>query len=267
MRRHPQIAFPALLVELDTTGVKREDRPIHIVCRLVDQSNEGQLTVTGSYVGFQQPDHPSSPEAFSVHGLAEELLHKKELDLARLRELVASAACIISRNPKFTAKKLHTLIPECLIKRWYQYPSCIQGYPGAHLAANERMEVLIGNVESFGYGRRHPLTDLLDIDAEQYSLVFDEDGPPNVSVRFGRRKVLDGFAEALLKCAVGSCFRLHGKEGYDFITGYCSDGPAFRERAFRLANTPSNMELVENHQLDVYLDRIEGTTFYLALKR
>jgi hypothetical protein len=128
------------------------------------------------------------------------------------------------------------------------------------------MEVMIGNTESFGYGRCHPLSELLDIDAEQYSLVFDEDGPPEVSVRFGSRKVLCGFAEALLKCAVGTPFRLHGKEGYDFITGYCNDGPAFRERAFRLANTPSNLELVENHPLDVYLQRIEGLTYFLALK-
>lgn len=266
MRRYMQISFPALLVELDTTGVRREDRPIHIVGKLVDRLEDGQLTVVASYAGLRQPDRPSTPEAFAVHGLPEEMLRGAVLDLTRLRELVASAACIISRNPRFTAKKLHALVPECLSKRWYEYPSRIQGYPGERFPANERMDVMIGNVESFGYGRLHPLTELMDIDARQYSVVFDEDGPPEVSVRFGRRKVLGGFAEALLKCEVGTPFRLHGKDGYDFITGYCNDGPAFRERAFRLANTPSNMELVEAHHLDVYLERIEGLTFFLALK-
>lgn len=264
--RGQQISFPALLVELDTTGVRREDRPIYIVCKLVDQSEDGQLVVAASYAGFQQPDHPSTPEAFAVHGLTEDLLRGKQLDLTNLRELVGSAACVVSRNPKFTARKLHAFIPECLDKRWYEYPSRIQGYPGARFPANERVEIMIGNAESFGYGRRHPLAELLHIDAERYDLVFDEEGPPEVSVRFGRRKVLGGFAEALLKCTVGTPFRLHGKEGYDFITGYCNDGPAFRERAFRLANTPSNMELVDNHHLDVYLERIEGLTYFLAVK-
>lgn len=266
MRRRQLISFPSLLVELDTTGVRREDMPIQAVCKLVDRSGNGELVVIASYAGFQQPNHPSSPEAFAVHGLSEELLRGHALDLARLRELVAGAACIISRNPKFTAKKLHVFIPECLTKRWYEYPCRIQGYPGARFPANERMEVMIGNMESFGYGRRHPLTELLDIDAEQYSLVFDEDGPPEVLVRFGRRKVLVGFAEALLKCAVGTPFRLHGKDDYDFITGYCDAGPAFRERAFRLANTPSNMELVENDHLDIYLKRVEGLTYFLGVR-
>ncbi|MGV8941498.1 MAG: hypothetical protein ACOH1P_08165 [Lysobacter sp.] len=258
--------MPALLVELDTTGVSREDRPIHVVCRLVDQSEDGELIIVASYTGFQVAERPSTPESFAVHGLTEDLLRGKELDLPRLREMVADAACIISRYPRFTAKKLHAFIPECLDKRWYEYPSRIQGYPGASFPANERIEVLIGNAESFGYGRCHPLTELLDINAEQYELVFDEDGPPEVSVRFGRRKVLGGFAEALLRCAVGTPFRLHGKEDYDFITGYCNDGPAFRERAFRLATTPSNLQLVHDHHRGVYLERIEGLSYFLALK-
>ena len=151
--KRQQISLPALLVELDTTGVSREDRPIHVVCRLVDQSENGELLVVASYSGFQGGNRPSTPEAFAVHGLADDLLWGKELDLTRLRELVAGAACIISRHPRFTAKKLHAFIPECLDKRWYEYPSRIQGYPGARFPANERMEVMIGKAESFGFGR------------------------------------------------------------------------------------------------------------------
>lgn len=103
------------------------------------------------------------------------------------------------------------------------------------------MAVLLGEVKSFGYGRRHLLTELLTIPLDSHTLVFDEDGPPQVNVRFGRRKVLEGFPEALLKCVVGTRFRLHGAENYDFITAYCQDGAAYRERAFRLATTPSNL--------------------------
>ena len=261
-----QIPFPALLVELDTTGVAREDLPIQVVCRLVGQAEDGQLAVEDDYIGRQPATRPSTADALAVHGLAEETLLGEALDLSRLRGFIERAACIISRNPRFTAKKLHALFPECLDKRWYEYPARLQGYPGALFPANERMDVMIGRVESFGYGRRHLLAELRSIDAEQYTLVFDEDGPPEVSVHFGRRKILGGFADALMKCNVGARFRLHGKEGYDFITGYCQDGPAFRERAFRLATTPSNLELVRDHHLDIYLERIEGLNYYLAVK-
>lgn len=264
--RIQKIPLPVLLVELDTTGISREDHLIHVVCRLVDKTESGPPEVVAEYSGQQYSERPSTIEAFAVHGLTRHALLGKELDLRRLRELVASSACIVSRNPKFTAKKLHALVPECLNRRWYEYPARIQGYPGAHFPANERMEVLIGNVESFGYGRRHPLSELLAINAEQYTLVFDEGGPPEVSLRFGRRKVLGCFADALLKCEVGARFRLHGAEDYDFITGYCNDGPAYRERAFRLSTTSSNLELVRNQQLDVYLDRIDGLTYFLAVK-
>jgi len=264
--RGQQISLPALLIELDTTGVSREDQPIQVVCKLVDRSEDGHLKVIAEYSGYQQAERPSTPEALAVHGLSEDLLRGNELDVTRLGELVAGASSIISRNPRFTAKKLHALVPECLSKRWYEYPSRIQGYPGARFPANERMEVMIGNANSIGFGRCHPLTELLNIDAERYDLVFDEDGPPEVSVRFGNRKVLGGFAEALLKCEVGTRFRLYSKEDYDFITGYCNEGPAFRERAFRLANTPSNMDLVRKHHLDVYLNRIEGLTYFLSVE-
>lgn len=263
--RNKQIALPALLIELDTTGVSREDSVIHLVCRLVNQGDDSLRTVD-AYSGYQFSDRPSSPEAFSVHGLSEDALRGKQLDVSRLRGLVSTAGCIVSRHPRFTAKKLHALVPECLDKRWYEYPARIQGFPGRPFPANERMDVLVGDVESFGYGRHHHLKELFDIDAERYTLVFDEDGPPEVSVKFGRRKVIGGFAEALLKCSVGTRFRLHGKEGYDFITGYCSDGPADRERAFRLANTPSNLELVRNNHLDVFLERVDGLTYFLAVR-
>ena len=236
-----------------------------MVCTLVDQMESGPPQVIDSFVGQQEGNRPSTLEAFSVHGLVEDSLVGQTLDLPGLQVLTDQAACFISRNPRFTAKKLHALIPNCLTKRWYEYPARLQGYPGAHFPANERMDVMIGQVESFGYGRLHPLGELLGIDADSYTLVFDENGPPEVSVHFGRRKIIDAFAEALLKCEVGTRFRLHGKEGYDFITGYCHDGPAFRERAFRLATTPSNLELVRDHHLDVYLERVEGSNYVLGM--
>ena len=265
-KRTQQIPLPVLLVELDTTGVTREDLPIQVVCRLVDRDGDGQLQMVDEYVGRQPAHRASTPEALAVHGLTQDALLTRSLNLSRIRGLVERAACVVSRNPRFTAKKLHALIPECLAARWYEYPARLQGYPGAHFPADERMDVMTGRVESFGYGRLLALNELMDIDAEQYTLVFDEDGPPEVSVHFGRHKILCGFAETLLKCEVGACFRLHGREDYDFITGYCNDGPAFRERAFRLGNTPSNLKLVQEHHLDVYLERIEGLNFYFAVR-
>ncbi|WP_157753811.1 hypothetical protein [Lysobacter capsici] len=253
-------------MELDTTGVSREDLVIQVVCELVDWADGGWLQAVESYRGLRSVDRSSTPEALAVHGLSEDVLLGNKLELALLHNLVERAACLVSRHPRFTAKKLHSLVPACLGKRWYEYPAHIQGYPGATFPATERMSVMAGRAESFGYGRRHQLSELLDIDGEQHVLVFDEEGPPEVSVRFGRRKVLGGFAEALLKCEVGTRFRLHGKEGYDFITGYCNDGPAYRERAFRLATTPSNLELVSDRHLDIYLKQIEGMTYHLALK-
>lgn len=40
--RNKQIAWPALLIELDTTGVSREDCNIFLACRLVNQ-DDGSL--------------------------------------------------------------------------------------------------------------------------------------------------------------------------------------------------------------------------------
>lgn len=264
-RVRERIRWPALLVELDTTGVGREDVVIHVAGVLVDLDADGRPEMVAQYVGLQEPPWPSKPDALAYHGLRAELLQGKSIDIAKLAELVGQASTVISRHPKITARKLHALVPGCLEKTWYEYPDRIQGYPGEIFPALRRMQVLIGEVESFGYGRLHTLGNLLSIDAEQYTLVFDEDGPPQVTVKFGRRKVLEGFPEAMLKCQEGTRFRLHGAEGYDFITGYCNDGPAFRERAFRLATTPSNLELVDRHHLHVYLEKIEGLTYHLAL--
>lgn len=139
-------------------------------------------------------------------------------------------------------------MPACLAKRWHDFPAQIQGFPGEPFPAHERLAVLTGRVESFGYGRLHPLADLNAIRAESYTLVFYEDGPPEVKVKFGRRKILHGFPETMIKCVVGNRFRLHGSQDYDFITAYCQDGAAYRERAFRLVTTPSNLDLVESRQ-------------------
>lgn len=262
-----RIRWPLLLVELDTTGVQREDEVIHVAAALVDHIPDGKPTIVDAYYGFRESPRPCTPEALAYHGLTAERLRGQAIDLGRLRDLVGRAGTLISRNPRFTARKLHALVPACLDKRWYEYPYRIQGPPGEIFPADARLEVLLGRRESFGYGRLHPLSLLAQIDAEDYILVFDEDGPPSVSVRFGRRKVLEGFAEALLKCEPGTRFRLHGQPGYDFITGYCHDGPAFRERAFRLAPTPANFELVDRHHLDVYLERVTGLTYHLALRK
>ncbi|MFY2764879.1 hypothetical protein [Arenimonas sp. MALMAid1274] len=265
MRNLP-IPWPALLVELDTTGVTREDQVIQVVCALVDKIDvDGALGVVAQYAGLQQPQRPSSPEAFAVHGLTDDVLCGKTFDRTFIADLVGRAACIVSRHPRFTARKLHGLAPQCLEKRWHEYPDRIQGYPYSKFPANERMEVLTGKVESFGYGRLHSLGRLRAIQAERHTLVFDENGPPLVEVKFGRRKVLQGFPEALLKCEEGTRFRLHGTEDHDFITGYCDGGPADRDRAFRLAITPSNLELANNSRREVYLDRIDGLTYHLAL--
>lgn len=261
----PKIAWPVLLIELDTTGVDRHDQVIRVECALVDQRPDGTLNVVSRYSGFEQPSLPISPAAYAVHGLTEEKLRGRTIHHVRLEALVSRAASIISRHPSFTAKKLHALVPGCLAKRWYEYPARIQGFPGDPFPADARMAVLLGEVKSFGYGRRHLLTELLTIPLDSYTLVFDEDGPPQVNVKLGRRKVLEGFPDAMLKCAVGTRFRLHGAEDYDFITGYCNDGPAYRERAFRLATTPSNLALVEARQT-VYLERVDGLTYHLALK-
>ncbi len=252
------IDFPVLLVELDTTGVSREDGVIHAVAVLVQQRQGGEVVVGDAYVGFQQPERESTAEAFEAHGIGRERLNGKSLDISRLSELVGRAASIVSRSPTFSAKKLHTLAPECLNKRWYPYPYQVQNWRWEHFPASTRMAIMCGEVENDGYGRVHPLSELASIDARSYELVFGEAGPPEVSVTFGRRKIVGSFPEALLKCVVGDSFRFHGKEGYDFITAYCGSGDAERERAFRLAPTHSNLELVGRW---ASLVRVDGTIY------
>ncbi|MCO7473053.1 hypothetical protein [Stenotrophomonas maltophilia] len=265
--KRTQIAFPVLLIELDTTGVEREDQPIHVVAWLVDRTETGGVTVVAKYAGFQEPDRPSNPVALQYHGLSGDVLRGQEMPLARLRHIVSKAVSIVSRSPGFTAKKLHALVPDCLDKRWYVFPDRIQNWTRGSFSASERMKIMTGQVENVGVGRCHALSELLKIDARAYELVFDEDGPPAVTVKLGRHNVLEAFPEAMLACQVGTRFRLHGKEGYDFITGYCdAEGPAFRQRAFRLANTPASLALAMGNDKWVYLNRIEGLTYHLGLQ-
>ncbi len=263
-----RIAFPVLLIELDTTGVEREDRPIHVVAWLADRTETGDVIIVAKYAGFQEPDRPSTQIARQYHGISDEILRGQEMPLARLRHVVSKAASIVSRSPRFTAKKLHALVPDCLGKPWYAFPDSIQNWTKGPFSANERMKIMTGQVENVGVGRCHSLSELLKMDERAYELVLDEDGPPTVTVKLGRRNVLEAFPEAMLACRVGTRFRLHGKDGYDFITGYCeAEGPAFRQRAFRLANTPANLALATGSDKWVYLNRIEGLTYYLGSQR
>lgn len=259
-RKIQGIDFPVLLVEVDTTGVSLEDHVIHVVAVLVQQGQEGEVLVEDAYAGFQQPGRESTKEAFRAHGIGMGRLEGQSLDIQRLGDLVSRATSIVSRSPRFNAKKLHALVPECLDKRWYPYPYQIQNWRWEHFPASTRMSIMCGEAENDGYGRVHPLSELASIDARTYELVFGEGGPPEVSVKFGRRKNVGSFPEALLKCVVGDSYRFHGKEGYDFITAYCGSGDADRERAFRLATTPSNLELVGR---SATLMRIDGPTYII----
>lgn len=243
MARNKPIDFPVLLVEADTTGVTREDPIIHVMCVVVEKGENGKAHPAAMYAGYQEVARPSSEEAFKAHGIPDERLKGESLDVEQIRGLVAQASSIVSRSPRFNAKKLHALVPECLEKRWFLYPHRIQNWRWKHFPAETRMAIMCGEVENDGYGTIHHLSELLKIEASSYEVVFDEDGPPTLAVKFGRRRVLECFPEALLKCVEGDRFRFHGKEGYDFITAYCDSGDAYRDRAFRLQTTSSNLAL------------------------
>ncbi|WP_225765968.1 hypothetical protein [Stenotrophomonas sp. Marseille-Q4652] len=255
------IDFPVLLVEADTTGVTPDDPIIHIMCVLVEEAQDGKLRPAAAYTGYQEVQRLSSKEAFKAHGIPNERLKGERLDLEKIRGLIAEAGSIVSRSPRFNAKKLHALIPECLEKRWFPYPHRIQNWRWEHFPAMARMAIMCGEVANDGYGTFHHLTELLKIDARSYEVVFDEDGPPKLTVKFGRRKVLECFPEALLKCVEGDRFRFHGKKGYDFVTAYCDSGAANRSRAFRLQTTPSNLALSGNW---AYLRKIEGDEYLVG---
>lgn len=261
MARNKPIDFPVLLVECDTTGVTRDDPIIHIMCVLVDKGQDGNAHPAATYTGYQEVATPSSEEAFRAHGISNERLKGESLDLEQIRGLIAQAGSIVSRSPRFNAKKLHALVPQCLEKRWFPYPHRIQNWRWEHFPAVARMAIMCGEVENDGYGTIHHLSELLKIEASSYEVVFDEDGPPTLTVKFGRRKVLECFPEALLKCVEGDRFRFHGKEGYDFITAYCDSGDAYRDRAFRLQTTPSNLALAGTW---AYLQKIKGNEYVIG---
>lgn len=261
MTKIQAIDFPVLLVEADTTGVTREDPIIHIACVLVDKGDSGQTIPSVVYTGYQEVTRTSTDDAFKAHGILPERLIGEQLDVSLIRSLVERAESIVSRNPRFNAKKLQALAPECLEKRWFPYPHRIQNWRWQHFPAIARMAIMCGEVENDCYGKTHELSELLNIDVSSYELVFDEEGPPQLTVKFGRRKVLECFPETLLKCIPGDRFRFHGKEDYDFITAYCDSGNAYRERAFRLQNTPSNLALSGTW---VYLKQIKGREYMLG---
>jgi len=261
MARNKPIDFPVLLVEADTAGVIRNDPIIHIMCVLVEKGEDGKAYPAAAYTGYQEVDKLSSEEAFKAHGISNERLKGERLDLEQIRGLVAQAGSIVSRSPRFNAKKLHALVPECLEKRWFPYPHRIQNWRWKHFPAVARMAIMCGQVENDGYGTIHHLSELLRIEANSYEVVFDEGGPPTLTVKFGRRKVLECFPEALLKCVEGARFRFHGKEGYDFVTAYCDSGDANRDRAFRLQTTPSNLALSGSR---AYLQKIKGSEYLIG---
>ena len=122
MARNKPIDFPVLLVECDTTGVTRDGPIIHIMCVLVEKGQDGNAHPAAVYTGYQEVARPSSQEAFKAHGIPDERLKGESLDVEQIRGLIAQADSIVSRIPRFNAKKLHALVPECLEKRWFPYP-------------------------------------------------------------------------------------------------------------------------------------------------
>lgn len=257
------IEFPVLLAEIDTTGLNRDDPAIHCALVLIKQGEDGEIQICDTYNGFQDTDKEITPEAFTVHGITKAQLHGQRFDMQKISILVTQAKSIVSRSPQFNARKLHALAPECLKKRWYPYPHKIQNWHWQHFPALARMAIMCGHIENENYGRAHPISDLKEIPYSFYEPVFDENGPPDITVNIGRRKVVGQFPKTLLKCVAGDKFRFHGHEGYDFITAYCCSGDADRDRAFRLATTPSNLELTNKFAT---LKSINGNIYNITIE-
>jgi DNA polymerase-3 subunit epsilon len=108
-------------IDVETTGLDPACEEIIELALLLfayDPMNGRICGILDEYVGLREPEVPISPNAAAVHGLTEEIVRGKRLDLERVRGMAARAELLVAHNAQFDRSFVERLIPEVSTKTW-----------------------------------------------------------------------------------------------------------------------------------------------------
>lgn len=108
-------------IDVETTGLdpaREEIIELALLLFAYDPLNGRIRGILDEYVGLREPAVPISADAAAVHGLTEEIVRGKRLDLERVRRMAARAELLVAHNAQFDRSFVERLIPEVANKTW-----------------------------------------------------------------------------------------------------------------------------------------------------
>jgi DNA polymerase III subunit epsilon len=111
----------AAMVDVETTGLFADrDEIVEISIQLFSyEPDSGRIIGTvESYTGLQEPERAIPAAATAIHGITNEMVRGKRLDMERLESLIDRAEYLIAHNATFDRRFLSTLLPAAARKTW-----------------------------------------------------------------------------------------------------------------------------------------------------
>lgn len=107
------------IVDTEMTGLEYDDQAVSVGIVLVEIAMPKGTLVReiDSYYGLREPTVTISDGARAVHGLSDDDLAGKALDMAKLRALVKSADVLVAHNAQFDSRILGQLVRDGLGRR------------------------------------------------------------------------------------------------------------------------------------------------------
>lgn len=108
-------------IDVETTGLdpaREEVIELALVLFAYDPATGQICGIIDEYVGLREPGVPISPDAAAVHGLTEEMVRGKRLDVERVRGMAARAELLVAHNAQFDRSFIERLVPEVSTKTW-----------------------------------------------------------------------------------------------------------------------------------------------------
>lgn len=137
-----------LVIDTETTGLnpaRDEIIEIGMVLFSFSERDGSVLDIIDTYESLRQPNCLITHQARAVHGITDEELYGKKLDLSKIDSLCTNSDLIISHNARFDYNFFAQIYPQASRSKWYCSMSGIPWYlKGAHSRCLSELCILYG---------------------------------------------------------------------------------------------------------------------------
>lgn len=116
----PSEVVKVLIVDVETTGLSARDELVEIsmVMYSVHKPSGALVAELSRYCGLRQPSFPIPPAAIRVHGITDDEVRGKNIDLDAIDRLFVNCDCVVAHNCSFDKRFVKSVVPVMRRKTW-----------------------------------------------------------------------------------------------------------------------------------------------------